>query len=243
MRNQGENGLIFFVPNARFYSSDSLGDKSFYYSHIFKKSNYDPCLYINLLGKVMKSIDQKKFVTELGFKNLFEINVKNTSVNEEGILSYIIDGICIDGLNNLQIVDSGKDKSEFLFKRFSTSNEYIEYYNSEELKNVEKYKNFNLGKSNLNKFIYAMKNNNILMKENEEAYGSVFCNSATKLINFFSGRVFLNSNQNVSENEKEQLKLAAAEFVDSYIFKDLYDDIMKKFHEFYKEEESQIKKS
>jgi hypothetical protein len=82
MRNQGENGLIFFVPNARFYSSDSLGDKSFYYSHIFKKSNYDPCLYINLLGKVMKSIDQKKFVTELGFKNLFEINVKNTSVNE-----------------------------------------------------------------------------------------------------------------------------------------------------------------
>lgn len=242
MRNQGENGLIFFVPNARFYSSDSLGDKSFYYSHIFKKSNYDPCLYINLLGKVMKSIDQKKFVTELGFKNLFEINVKNTSVNEEGILSYIIDGICIDGLNNLKIVDSGGNKSEFVFKRFSTSNEYIEYYNSEELKNVEKYKNFNMGKSNLNKFIYAMKNNNILMKENEEAYGSVFCNSAMKLINFFSARVFQNSNQNVSDNEKEQLKLAAAEFVDSYIFKDLYDDIMKKFHEFYKEEEAQIKK-
>jgi hypothetical protein len=63
----------------------------------------------------MKSIDQKKFVTELGFKNLFEINVKNTSVNEEGILSYIIDGICIDGLNNLKIVDSGGNKSEFVF--------------------------------------------------------------------------------------------------------------------------------
>ena len=241
--NQGENGLIFFVPNARFYSSDALGDKSFYYSHIFKKSNYDPCLYINFLGKVMKSIDNKKFVSELGFKDLFEINVKNTNINEEGILSYIIDGICIDGLNSLKIVDSqGGNKSEFIFKRCSNSEEYMEYYNKEELKSKEKYKNFNLGKSNLDKFIYAMKNNNILMKENEEAYGSVFSNSASKLINYFSNYVFKNSNQNISENEKEQLKLAAAEFVDSYIFKDLYEDIMQKFHEFYKEEEAQIKK-
>jgi len=243
IKNQGENGLIFFVPNARFYSSDSLGDKSFYYSHIFKKSNYDPCLYINFLGKVMKSIDNKKFVTELGFKNLFEINVKNTNVNEEGILSYIIDGICIDGLSSITIVDSqGGNKSEFLFKRCSSSNEYIEYYSKDELKSSEKYKNFNLGKSNLDKFIYAMKNNNILMKENEEAYGSVFSNSASKLINYFSNYVFKNSNQNISENEKEQLKIAAAEFVDSFIFKDLYEDLMNKFHEFYKEEESQIKK-
>ena len=242
-KNQGENGLIFFIPNARFYSSDSLGDKSFYYSHIFKKSNYDPCLYINFLGKVMKSIDNKKFVTELGFKNHFEINVEDTSVYEEGILSYKIDGICIDGLNNLKIIDSqGRNKSEFLFKRCSSSNEYIEYYSKDELKNIEKYKNFNLGKSNLDKFIYAMKNNNILMKENEEAYGSVFSNSASKLINYFSNYVFKNSNQNISENEKEQLNIAAAEFVDSFIFKDLYEDLMNKFHDFYKEEESQIKK-
>ena len=242
-KNQGENGLIFFVPEARFYTSASLGDKSFYYSHIFKKSNYDPCLYINFLGKVMKSIDNKKFVSELGFKDLFEINVKDTSINEEGILSYKIDGICIDGLNNVKVVDSqGGNKSEFIFKRSTNSDEYIEYYSKEELKNKEKYKNFNIGKSNLDKFIYAMKNNNILMKENEEAYGTVFSNSASKLINYFSNYVFKSSNPNLSENEKEQLKLASAEFVDSYIFKDLYEEIMKKFREFYKEEEVQIKK-
>ena len=242
-KNQGENGLIFFAPNPRFYSSDSLEDKTFYYSHIFKKSNYDPSLYINFIGKVMKSIDNKKFVAELGFKKLFEINVKKTTVNEEGILSYIIDGICIDGLSSITIVDSqGGNKSEFLFKRCSNSNEYIEYYNKDELKNKEKYKHFNIGKSNLDKFIYAMKNNNILMKENEEAYGSVFSNSASKLINYFSNYVFKSSNPNISENEKEQLKLASAEFVDSYIFKELYEDIMKKFREFYKEEEIQIKK-
>jgi inhibitor of KinA sporulation pathway (predicted exonuclease) len=182
-------------------------------------------------------------VSELGFKDLFEINVKDTSINEEGILSYKIDGICIDGLNNVKVVDSqGGNKSEFIFKRCANSDEYIEYYSKEELKNKEKYKNFNIGKSNLDKFIYAMKNNNILMKENEEAYGTVFSNSASKLINYFSNYVFKSSNPNLSENEKEQLKLASAEFVDSYIFKDLYEEIMKKFREFYKEEEVQIKK-
>ena len=146
-------------------------------------------------------------------------------------------------MNNVKVVDSqGGNKSEFIFKRCANSDEYIEYYSQEELKNKEKYKNFNIGKSNLDKFIYAMKNNNILMKENEEAYGTVFSNSASKLINYFSNYVFKSSNPNLSENEKEQLKLASAEFVDSYIFKDLYEEIMKKFREFYKEEEVQIKK-
>ena len=59
-RNLDENGLIFLVPNACFYSKDSLNDKTFYYSYIFKKSNYDPTLYVNFLGEVMKSLDGKR---------------------------------------------------------------------------------------------------------------------------------------------------------------------------------------
>ena len=130
-KNQGENGLIFFVPYARLYSLDSLEDKTFFYSHIFKKSNYDPSLYINFLGKVMKSTDQKRFVTELGFKNKFELNVKNTNVNEDSILSYITDGICTDGDNKMKIVATNEKNSEFIFKRCSSSKEYIEYYSNE----------------------------------------------------------------------------------------------------------------
>ena len=210
MNNSGENNLIFFVPKASFYSIDSLNDKTFFYSHIFKRSNYDPSLYVNFLGKVLKSKDQKKFVTELGFKNRFELNVKNTFKNEDMILSYTTDGICIDVGNKMDVVDTGEKNPEFQFKRLQSSKEYIEYYSSEELKNGEKYKKFIKGKANLDKFIYAMKNNNILMKENEDAYGTVFFNSVSKLINYFT-------------------------------IKDLYDDVMKKFNEFYKEEESQIK--
>ena len=240
-KNQGENGLIFFVPYARFYSLDSLEDKTFFYSHIFKKSNYDPSLYVNFLGKVMKSTDQKRFVTELGFKNKFELNVKNTSVNEDSILSYITDGICTDGDNKMKIVTTNEKNSEFIFKRCQTSKEYIEYYSNDELKNAEKHKKFVNGKKNLDKFIYAMKNNNILMKENEEAYGYVFLNSVSKLINYFS-QIFQNYTENLTPTEKSELKIASAEFVDSFIFQDLYDDVMSKFIEFYKEEENQIKK-
>ena len=240
-KNQGENGLIFFVPKASFYSVESLNDRSFFYSHIFKKSIYDPTLYVNFFGKVMKSTDRKKFVTELGFKNHFEFNVKNSYTNEDNILSFTTDGICTDTTDNkMEIVESGKEKNtDFVFKRCSNSREYLEYYNSEEL-NSEKYKKFSKGKLNLEKFIYAMKNNNILMKENEEAYGSVFSNSASKLISYFSG-LFLNYSENITQNEKEQLKIAAGEFVESFIFKEIYDDIMQKFKEFYKEEEQQIK--
>jgi len=240
-KNQGENGLIFFVPLSRFYSLDSLEDKTFFYSHIFKKSNYDPSLYVNFLGKVMKSTDQKRFVTELGFKNKFELNVKNTSVNEDSILSYITDGICTDGDNKMKIVATNEKTSDFIFKRCENSKKYIEYYSNEELTNAEKHKKFVKGKTNLDKFIYAMKNNNILMKENEEAYGSVFLNSVSKLINYFS-QIFQNYTENLTPTEKSELKIASAEFVDSFIFRDLYDDVMSKFIEFYKEEETQIKK-
>ena len=240
-KNSVENNLIFFVPNARFYSVESLNDRAFYYSHIFKKSNYNPDLYVNFLGKVMKSVDKKKFVTELGFKNKFELNVKNSYINDDNIISLATDGLCIDGENNMDVVETEKEKNnEFEFKRCSDSKEYIEYYSNEEL-TKEKYKKYIKGKINLDKFIYAMKNNNILMKENEDAYGMVFSNSVSKLITYFSA-IFINFSETSNPSEKEQLKIAASEFVDSFIFKELYDDIMEKFKDFYKEEESQLKK-
>ena len=63
-----------------------------------------------------------------------------------------------------------------------------------------------------------MKNNNILMKENEDAYGMVFSNSVSKLITYFSA-IFINFSETSNPSEKEQLKIAASEFVDSFIFK------------------------
>jgi hypothetical protein len=231
-KNQGENGLLFLVPNARFYSKESLSDKSFYYSHIFKKSNYDPTLYVNFIGKVMKSLDGKKFTPALGFKSKFAVNVRSSSYNEDNILFCTIDGICIDEQTQIAIV--GKEiEANFEFKKCDTSDEYIKYYSNEQLKD-KKFKKYNKAKSNLDKFVYSMKNNNILMKGYEDSYSKIFNEYVGKLITIFSS-VF---KSNESSNPKMQ-ELIAKEFVDSFVYKELYNDIMSKLTEFYAGEEEQ----
>ena len=233
--NQGENGLIFLVPNARYYSKDSLNDKNFYYSHIFKKSNYDPTLYVNFIGKVMRSFDSKKFTPALGFKNQFEVNIKASQYNEDNILFYSTDGICIDEQTQLLIV--GKEvEAHFEFKRCDSSEEYIKYYNNDQLKD-KKFKRYIKAKSNLDKFVYSMKNNNILMKGYEDSYSKIFTEYISKLISIFTS-VF-KSNENSSSKLHE---IIAKEYVDSFVYKDLYSDIMTKLSEFYKGEEEQIEK-
>ena len=236
-KNQGEiNGLIFFIPNSRYYAKDSLTDKNFYYAHIFKKSNYDPTLYVNFLGQVLKSLDSKKFSTTIGFKKKFDINVRSTAINEDNILTYSIDGICIDELSQMSTV--GKEiEANFEFKRFDSSEEYIKYYSNEQLKDKKKYKKYDRAKSNLDKFVYSMKNNNILMKGYEESYSKIFNEYIGKLILIFSTVFKTYDNNNL---KMQDINVIAQEYVDSFVYKDLYSDIMTKLNEFYSGEEEQL---
>ena len=233
--NQGENGLIFLAPNARYYSKDALSDKNFYYSHIFKKSNYDPTLYVNFLGKVMKSLDGKKFTPALGFVNKFVVNVKTTGINEDNVPFFATDGICIDEQTQISIV--GKEiEANFEYKRCDSSEEYIRYYSNEILKD-KKFKKYNKAKSNLDKFVYSMKNNNILMKGYEDSYSKIFNEYIGKLIVIFTS-VFKNNENSTSKIQE----IIAKEYVDSFVYKDLYNDIMNKLTDFYSGEEEQLNK-
>ena len=234
--NQGESGLLFLVPNARYYSKESLNDKNFYYSHIFKKSNYDPTLYVNFIGKVMKSSDGKKFVPALGFKSVFELNVKSSGVNEDSILFFSIDGICIDEDTQLSVVGKEVEETNFEFKKCETSEEYISYYSDKQLED-KKYKKYKKAKSNLDKFVYSMKNNNILMKGYEDSYSKIFNEYISKLISIFTSVLKNNENRNIKNQE-----IIAKEYVDSFVYKDLYNDIMTKLIEFYSGEEEQLNK-
>ena len=233
--NQGENGLLFLAPNARYYSKDALSDKNFYYSHIFKKSNYDPTLYVNFLGKVMKSLDGKKFTPALGFVNKFVVNVKTTGINEDNVPFFATDGICIDEQTQISIV--GKEiEANFEYKRCDSSEEYIRYYSNEILKD-KKFKKYNKAKSNLDKFVYSMKNNNILMKGYEDSYSKIFNEYIGKLIVIFTS-VFKNNENSTSKIQE----IIAKEYVDSFVYKDLYNDIMNKLTDFYSGEEEQLNK-
>ena len=75
------------------------------------------------------------------------------------------------------------------------------------------------------------------MKGYEDSYSKIFNEYVGKLITIFSS-VF---KSNESSNPKMQ-ELIAKEFVDSFVYKELYNDIMSKLTEFYAGEEEQLDK-
>ena len=54
LKNQKLKDLIFICPNKQLVDKGLLADKSFYFAHIFQKSKFDPSLYTNFQGKVLK---------------------------------------------------------------------------------------------------------------------------------------------------------------------------------------------
>lgn len=224
-KNQGPNGLIFFVPKTSCYQKDSLGDRNFYYSHIFQKSKYDGTLYVNMMGKVLKTIDNKRFFSFLGWTKDIKLNVKKTGTNEDNILYYQTDRICIEELISQDSI-SGKDSEATLEpEKFYSAEEYLEYYDNENFgKDNKKYQK---AKEFLKKFILAMKMNNMLLKGQESSYSKMFQENAKNLISIFSS-VFQNNDD------------IAKEYVDVFIFKDLYDYIMNKIKMFYNEEDEKF---
>lgn len=228
LNNQGANGLVFFVPNNKFYTKDLLDDRNFYYSHIFQRSKYDSSLYVNFVGRVLQQKDPKIFETFIGWTNNMKLCVKTSAFNEDNLYFYITDGICIDELT--QISKIGKEsETTFEIERFKTSKEYIKHYNDNLLKD-KKQKKFRDAKKILNLCVSSLKNNNILMKGHEESYSKVFQENIENLIGIFSNHVFV-------KNE-----VIAKEYVDTFVFKELYPEIMSKLRNFYEEEEKELSK-
>ena len=111
LKNQNEKGLIFFGPNKFMYSKDSLNDKSFYYNHIFKKSEFDSNLYTNFFGRVLKSISEKTFDTYLGWKKKMTLNIVEQNTNEDGLLFFQTDGTCIEEFSDASVYSDKKSLS------------------------------------------------------------------------------------------------------------------------------------
>ena len=91
LENQKKSNLIFFGPSTQLYARDSLTDKSFYYNHIFQKSRFDPNLYTNFYGKVLKSINDKVFQTYLGWSLDMTFNVIESNYNYDVLFFFQTD--------------------------------------------------------------------------------------------------------------------------------------------------------
>ena len=219
---KNQNDLRFFAPNKLLYAKDSLNDKSFYYNHIFKKSEFDSDLLTNFNGKVLKKIKDNTYKTYLGWTYDKTITIIEELMNSDGINFSQTDSVCID--ENQEVLKYS-DKQSIPLKKCETAKEYINYYSQYQ---NEEYNDFKRGIESMKSFLFYILNNCTLLKGYEKNFAEILKGHIKKFISGFE----------IIFKDKSSI---ACELVDSYIFSQIYDKIMEKFDNFYSEEQKELK--
>ena len=219
---KNQNNLRFFAPNKLLYAKDSLNDKSFYYNHIFKKSEFDSDLLTNFNGKVLKKIKNNTYKSYLGWTYDKTITIIEELMNSDGINFSQTDSVCTD--ENQEVVKYS-DKQSIPLKKCETAKEYINYYSQYQ---NEEYNDFKRGIESMKSFLFYILNNCTLLKGYEKNFAEILKGHIKKFISGFE----------IIFKDKSSI---ACELVDSYIFSQIYDKIMEKFDNFYSEEQKELK--
>lgn len=223
-----ERKYIVLEPKKKLIAANAL-TKNFYYNHIFYKCPYDPSLYINLNGKVLK-YEHPKFTSYLGWKNdkemILTIKDSYNSMSSD-ITCFQLDNVC-DEINYTETKSILKNNQ---LQKKSNMRQYIDY-NEELLKN-DQYKKAH---QRLTKFTKEMKTNYMFMKGYEDSYSSIFNKRFNKLVTKFT---------EVLRNPKDEYNTIfsiANELVDSLVFNDLYGYLFTKcLVKFNEEDEKKVK--
>ena len=219
---KNQNNLRFFAPNKLLYAKDSLNDKSFYYNHIFKKSEFDSDLLTNFNGKVLKKIKDNTYKTYLGWTYDKTIMIIEELMNSDGINFFHTDSVCTD--ENQEVLKYS-DRQSIPLKKCETAKEYINYYSQYQ---NEEYNDFKRGIESMKSFLFYILNNCTLLKGYEENFAEILKGHIKKFISGFE----------IIFKDKSSI---ASELVDSYVFSQIYDKIMGKFDNFYSEEQKELK--
>ena len=219
---KNQNNLRFFAPNKLLYAKDSLNDKSFYYNHIFKKSEFDSDLITNFNGKVLKKIKDNTYKTYLGWTYDKTITIIEELMNSDGINFSQTDSVCTD--ENQEVLKYS-DRQSIPLKKCETAKEYINYYSQYQ---NEEYNDFKRGIESMKSFLFYILNNCTLLKGYEKNFAEILKGHIKKFISGFE----------IIFKDKSSI---ACELVDSYIFSQIYDKIMEKFDNFYSEEQKELK--
>ena len=198
-----KNDYIILEPKKKLIDKANL-TKYFYCNHIYYKSNYDECLFINLNGKVLK-YEHPKFTTYLGWKKNMVLTIKDSTKVLNGVQCYQLDNVC-DEVNYTEAKTS-VNKSKLQKKK--SLEEYCEY-NKTLIKTNSVYAT--AFDERFKKFIKDMKNNYMFMKGYEENYSKIFNYKKQKLIKKFT-ELLGNKVENFDANFK-----IISELVDSLVF-------------------------
>ena len=221
---------ILLIPKKKLINDSSILTRRLYYNHIYYVDKYNEHLYINLNGKVLK-YEHPKFTTYLGWPKEMTnmtLTVLDSYNSSSNILCYQIDNIC-DEIHYRPAQPISKDNQ---LKKFNTQTEYLRYYNN--FININD--NYKKSIERIEKFIYEMKNNYILLKGQEEKYSKIFRERTLKLINRIR--------DNLSNPKDENMLVydISAELVDSLIFNEIYTFLFEKLKNFNEEDEKLIRK-
>ena len=221
-----ERKYIILEPKKKLIVASAL-TKNFYYNHIFYIIPYDPSLYINLNGKVLK-YEHPKFTSYLGWKKEMILTIKDSySSMSSDITCYQLDNVC-DEINYTETKSIIKDNQ---LQKKQNMDEYLKY-------NIELLKNETYGKAydRLRKFTKEMKTNYMFMKGYEDNYSRIFNKRCNKIISKFT---------EVLRSPKDEYNTSfaiASQLVDSLIFNDLYKYLFNQcLVNFNKEDEAKIK--
>ena len=228
-------GYILIAPAKSVITESELTLK-FYYNHIYKVSKYDPTLYINLNGKILKS-EEDHFETFLNWTKPLKLEIKELNQMSLGTNVYIqyyqlSNAACDESIqsNFVSSKDTNKDDEVLSCK---SMNDYLKFF--DENKNSEKIKIV------LNELIHSLKNNFIFMKDYESSYIMNFKENVNKFID-----CYIIGTQKNEENIKPFLSKKNSDnviyqFVESLVFSNLYDFIKKNLNEFFKEKNEEFK--
>ena len=199
--------------------------KHFYCNHIFYISPYDPSLFINLNGKVLK-YEHPKFTSYLGWKKEMILTIKDSFNSMSGFTCYQLDNVC-DEINYTETKSIIKENQ---LQKKKNMEEYIKYNND-----LLKIDSYSKAFPRLQKFTKEMKTNYMFMKGYEENYSIIFNKRSNKLISKFT---------DVLRSPKDDYNVSFAivsQLVDSLIFNDLYDYLFNKcLIRFNKEDEEKV---
>ena len=228
-------GYILIAPAKSLITESELTLK-FYYNHIYKVSKYDPTLYINLNGKILKS-EEDHFETFLNWTKPLKLEIKELNQMSLGTNVYIqyyqlSNAACDESIqsNFVSSKDTNKDDEVLSCKSMM---DYLKFF--DENKNSEKIKIV------LNELIHSLKNNFIFMKGYESSYVLNFKENVNKFID-----CYIIGTQKNEENIKPFLSKKNSDnviyqFVESLVFSNLYDFIKKNLNEFFKEKNEEFK--
>jgi hypothetical protein len=239
------NKEYILIAPAKSLVTESELTLKFYYNHIYKVSKYDPTLYINLNGKILK-YEGNHFDTFLNWSKDLNLEIKDVIQfnfgNNINIQCYqLANAACDESIEgNISYLNKDKDlNKDDEVPSCKSINDYLKFFDNLKGENAEK------AKIALKDLIYELKHNVVFMKGYESSYVKIFNEKVNKYCDYYiRGKESKNGSDNIKPLlSKKNGDNIVHQLTESLIFSNLYDFLKKHLNQFFKEKNDEMRKN